>query len=416
MKRLRPAIALLVLLGLAGGGVAIKRSVDAEAKDGGGRKGIAADGDHGTPSRTKRSRVEFGDKERLAKVHGWLALTGPNCRDPKLWLEIGATIEGLSLETIEELLADPGLLANGATGSIDHTSPIEHPLRFDIRIMLWQRYAGLAPDAALARAFPDGKPVNDPHIQIEDILFGVAKVDPRRAFEVWRTHYSRSDDSRFMARMPVDSAAWQLAADCARESPEIVREQLAGIGTPMRGYTYRGYASTLGEGTDWAAEVARLEALFPDPAERLFTSQHPTCSLVASWAKSDPEAAFAWMRSLEKEDDPTLTRMGYGEVIAVWMREQPTTSLEFLKQWKAPVADQDRLYAWILTGHGSEDPAITVGMLELIREPGKREAVAKELIKSDSTSAEVLRSLETSKRLPDSVREEAATALLAKAK
>lgn len=416
MKKLRPAIALLALLSFAGGGVAMKWRADVNAKRGADRSSAPADGDRGTTSPTKRPRAEFGDKERVAKIRNWLAMTKDD-PEAKFSKEIYAVIEGLSLEAVQELLADRDGLADEITGYIDDTFPIHgYPLRFEIRLLLWQRYGTLAPEEALSLAFPEGKPAKDHSIQIEDILFGVAKSDPRRAFEVWRTHYSESDGLTFMTRMPVDSAAWELAAECTKQSPETVRAQLGEMGVAVRRDAYRGYASTLGENTDWAAEVARLEALFPDPAERRFTSQHPTCSLITSWAKSDPAAAFAWMKSLEKENDPGLTQMGYREVIAGWMSEQPATSLEFLKQWNPPVANEDRFYAGILTGYGSDDPAIAVGVLELIQEPAQREAVARKLIEGNSTSSEVLRSLETSKRLPDHIRQEAATALLAKGK
>lgn len=370
------------------------------------------------PGQTKRPRIEQGDAERLAKIHSWLAETDEKEEiDAKKWREMQATVNGLSLEALHALLDDPGSLADEITGYIDDAFPIHaYPLRFEVRLLVWQRYAELAPDAALASAFPDGKPTKDQSIQIEDILFGVAKADPMRAFEAWQSYYSGSGLFERVTRMPVDSLAQEIAAACAKENPAQVAAQLAGIGKDMRHYAYQGYASSLGEGTDWAAEVARLEELFPDPAQRRFQSQHPTCSLITSWAKSDPAAAFAWMQSLEKHEDGSYTAMGYHQVIAMWMQEQPTESVAFLKEWDAPVASRDQLFAWVLKGYGSRDSAVTVGMLELIGNPAQREEMALKIIQENHPDVEVLRSLETSKRLSSSTRQAAAAALLAKGK
>lgn len=412
MKKLRPTLVLLTLLGLLGGGVALKQRADRQAGQRGDKaRTLTEESPDGTRS-GKRARSEDGDKERLSRVHGWLHQTEVNPGDPALWRSIHGTIGSLSLEAVKELLADREALkdVNLPPGS-DDFQPGAYPLRFQIRVLLWQRYAVLAPDETLALAFPEGKPTADRFVQVEDVLYGVAKDNPRRAFEVWRTHYAGGSDSEFMTREPLEMTAWGLAAECAKQDPESIAAQLAEIGPGMRGRAYQGYASALGEQTDWAAEVQRLETLFPDSAQRKFTSQHPTASLACQWVQSDPAAAFAWIATLEKDPDYSLVQMGYSQVIADWMREEPADSVEFLKEWKAPAGNQDRLYSQVLSGYGSQDPAVANGVLELIQDPAQREAVARELIQGDSTSREVLRSLETSNRLPDRVKEEASIAL-----
>ncbi|QJE94390.1 hypothetical protein [Luteolibacter luteus] len=412
MKKLRPTFVLLALLSLIGGGVAVKMRTDARAKRDGNQGSARSEDSGGSVAASKRPRAEQGDPERVKRVHEWLQLTEIDARDRDMWQSVHATIGGLSLEAVKALLADRGALerVKMPPGS-DSYQPEQYPLRFTIRSLLWQRYAALAPDGALALAFPDDAPAKDSFIQIEDVLLGVATVDPRRAFKAWLTHYAEADDSQFMTRMPLEMATWELVTECAKQDPEAVASQLGEVGPGMKGRAYEGYAWALGGGADWAAEVRRFDHLFPGPAERIFESQHPTAALASKWAQSDPAAAFQWIASLEKNPDPTLTAMGYSQVIASCLTEQPAAAVEFLKQWKAPVANVDQLYAKVLTGHGSENATIANGTLELIRDPAQREAVAQELIASTSTSREVLRILETSPRLPDRVKQAASAAL-----
>lgn len=412
MNKLRPTLALLALLSLIGGGLAVKRGAVGPAKHGGNQGSAHSGESDGSAAASKRPRAEQVDKERLKRVHEWLQVTEINARDRDMWQSVHATIGGLSLEAVKALLADREALARVKMPSgSDSGQPEQYPLRFTIRSLLWQRYAALAPDEALALAFPDEVPAKDGFIQIEDVLLGVATIDPRRAFKAWLTHYAEADDSQFMTRMPLEMATWELVIECTRQDPEAVASQLGEVGAGMKGRAYEGYASALDGETDWAAEVRRFDTLFPDPAERTFESQHPTAALASKWAQSDPAAAFQWIASLEKNPDPTLAAMGYSQVIASLLTEQPAAALEFLKQWDAPVADADRLYSRVLTGHGSESATIANGTLELIQDPARREAVAQELIASTSTSREVLRILETSPRLPDSVKQAASTAL-----
>lgn len=416
-KNLRLPLALLALLSLIGGGLVVRTKMATEAKHRAAGSAPMSDDSPAGHARSKSQRIENGDAERLAKIHGWLMETEDKRVERREWTEMQAAVNGLSLDAIKELLADPEGLADEVTGFIDDAWPIHtYPQRFDVRLLIWQRFAELAPDEALALAFPEGKPSKDAHIQIEDILLGVAKGDSMRAFGALSSHYSQSGPFDEVSRTLSTEMALQLAEECAETHPAEVAVKLGELGEAMRPYAYRGYASSLGEGTDWAAEVSRLEELFPDPAQRHFSSQHPTASLVTSWAKSDPAAAFAWMESLEKNDDLTLTGMGYMEVVAMWMREQPTASVDFLKDREFQGIDPDGLYSRILSGYGGMSQEVAQGALELIGDQATRDAAALDLIKESSTNQEVLRRLEISNRVSGEVREAAAQALARQAR
>lgn len=357
-----------------------------------------------------------GDKERLAKIGAWRMAGPPVKSTRKTKREIEALVRNLSLPAIEALLADPAAFADVISGYIDGIQAIDaFPLRYQLRSALWQRYAELAPDAALARCFPDAVPTGNPDIPAEYVLTGVAKADPRHAFASWQSFYFTPADGSVRTAFyePANHIVRVIMAEWTRQSHGDAAAAVEGlVEAGMRRSAYLGYASALGLDSNWAAEIERFQRLFPNPAEHTLEFHRPVCPLISSWAKADPAAAFAWMDATLGWTTRNNLEGGYARVIAIWVEEQPAEATRFLKNWiPAALEDTDRIYARILGNEGSEDPAISASVLELIRDPARLDAAANDLLEKTYLDPEILALLKNSKRLSPALRERVEAAL-----
>jgi hypothetical protein len=329
------------------------------------------------------------------------------------FFQLESLIGKLSLEAVLELLNDPEALAD-AEGDKYH-------LRHLIRSRLWQRFGMLAPEMALQKAFPEGKRTSERGVLIDDILYGVAKVDRGMAFEAWKTHFGEATDESFMSREPASFFAFGFFSDWSKSSPEAAFSALEGLGKSMQQDAYKGYVRSLATETDWQAELVKFDKLFPDAKDRIFSSQRAVCSLVSRWVLSDPDAAFAWVEALPKEehrpagfasfDLPGDGRAdAYRQMIAAWMRDEPREAAEWLKNWKPP-GNPDRFYAQIIQYRGSEDVAVSSTALDLISEQAVRDKVVRTVLGNEWQQREVLRMWENSPSLSPEVRAEVADAI-----
>jgi hypothetical protein len=396
MKKSQAAIVGLLLAGTA---VGIKFGIDAPAA----RSSVSFNASGGQSTSGLRiqpkSRSVANDEERVQILQAWL---DDKDRTPswKRFREMANSVRGLSIEEIQRFLNDPKSLADVGDPNDPSRFPRSlYPHRVEIRRLLWSRLGELAPNLALDLAFPDGQPNPDSNVQIRDILLGVSQSEPRLAFETWRLHYSKSTSQDEIA------ISWMIE-NWAKTSPEEAITALGSLPAETRPSAYTGYIIGLGGQADWANEAKRFDRLFPDTRERTLESQTPSCHLAAQWAIADPDAAFAWVATLPKGDS-SGNFMGYMQVIATWMREEPTDSTAWLKSWAPPGFEKDHLYAEIFKGHGDDDIPVSTAALELIDSQALRDQLVRYTISGDKwASRDLFRSWEKSPRLSPEVRSE----------
>lgn len=398
---------LLILL--AGGGLATK--VVSDRKRESGTPASAPKGDLSEQARKspRDSRHVDGDPERLIRIRAWLGAKDQKASQ-KLRREMLATINGLSLEAIQELLGDLNALADVRDQGSDGVHYDIFPLRLHLRGMLWQRFGELAPDLALARAFPDEKITREPGVQIEDILYGVAKNDAGKAFEAWFPHFAASNtggldrpaEETFLSQF--SSFPENLFEQWSKTSPELSVAAIERLSGPLQEIAYLGHLYGLDDGTDWKRETERISRLFPDQSVRKIGYGNLASALAGRWAVEDPDAAFAWINTLEKADsDPYFT--GYKQVISSWMREEPAEATAWLTKWDPPAGfDKDSLYRSILEGYGSKNVPVSLGALELIPTQTIRDETIRQIITKPWQDKEVLRMWEKSPLLSPQVR------------
>lgn len=323
-----------------------------------------------------------------------------------------ATVNGLTLEALLELLGNFDALADVRGPDIDEVFPNHiFPLRFDLRTLLWQRFGELAPDLALAKAFPDGEITREPGVQIEDILYGVAKDDAGKAFEAWLPHYADVKvEESFLTRQPLDSFADFFFMQWSETNSDLSVAAIDRLSGPLQEIAYRGYLRGLDRGANWIRETERFFDLFPDPGARRFESQGPATALAGQWAIEDPDAAFAWINTLEKSR--TSDYLGYMEVVSTWMREEPTDASAWLREWSPPSnVDRDSFYRHILEGYGGESVAVSLAALELIPSQSVRDQAVRKIIADPMQDRDVLRMWEKSQLISPQVRAEVAHAI-----
>lgn len=409
MKGRKSWLFSLALVLLAGGGLATKVVSDRKSA-----RGIPVSTQTGDPSEQARksprdSRHVDGDPERLARVRAWLGAKDQKPSE-KLRREMLATINGLSLEAIQELLGDLDALADVRGQGSDGVTYDIFQLRLHLRGMLWRRFGELAPDLALARAFPDGKITREPGVPIPHILYGVAKYDAAKAFEAWLPLFAASTagdldrpvEETFLS--PFSSFAENFFEQWSKTSPELSAAAIERLSGPLQENTYLGHLYGLDHGTDWERETERISRLFPDPSVRKFGYGNLAAALAGGWAVEDPEAAFAWITTLEKADSD-LYFTGYKQVISSWMREEPAEATAWLTKWDPPAGfDKDSLYRSILEGYGSKNVPVSLGALELIPTQTIRDETIRQIITKPWQDKEVLRMWEKSPLLSPQVR------------
>jgi len=401
-------IILLLALAAAGGGTVIVAKLSHA-----GSGTTARSATDTASNRSKRPAPASGDEARLARIEA-VRMAGPSTSFSarNSLREIDSLTRGLSLASVEALLADPALLADEKTGHPQGDFRyLAYPLRSALKRALWERYGELDPAAALARAFPDGVPTRDPEIPLEHVLYGVARIDPQLALDTWRTHYDpspRPGDPGWGESLAIHD----IMTEWTKQSPGAAAAALEGLGVVNRAFAYCGYSSALGPGSDWAAEVARFDRLFPPPADHGPRGVRPGYHLAASWAKSDPAAAFAWLDTTFSPGTDTGQSDDYRRLIGTWMTEQPAAAARFLKDRPPPLwADNDELYAGVLTQSGSHVPGITTGLLELIQNSSILETSVQALLDAPYIEPQVLVLLQDSPRLSPALRARAAAAL-----
>lgn len=403
----------LGLLALAAGSLATKKAMDVRASSR-HHSPPPLSRREPTPAGKVKTRGQKSDAVSLAELRGMLLETEIGTKETYRW--IGSLIGNLSLEAVMELLDDPEALVFEKT---PEGGP-KFPLRHLIHTLLWQRFGELAPELALEKAFPNGERTPDKHVLIDKVLEGVSKVDPRMAFDAWKTHFGNGSEDVFMSLQPATFFAYAFFKNWAAKSPGTAFAALEELGTTMRSSAYMGYAGSLPADSDWKTEVAKFEKLFPDPNDRGFSSQEAACALASQWVLADHEAAFAWVESLPVKPAPANTPVfappgdprhdAYGQMVAAWIRSEPNEAAAWLKNWDTP-GNADHFYARIIQYRGSEDVAISSTALELISDPAMRDKVVRRVLSNDFQKREVLRMWENSPDLSPEVRAEVTEAI-----
>lgn len=360
------------------------------------------------------TRCKKSEAASIAELRAILLETGIGTKER--YRQIGSLVGNLSLETVMELLDDPAAFATG-------TSPDDHakfPLRRLIHTLLWQRFGELAPELALEKAFPDGERTKDTSVFVDSILEGIARTNPRMAFDAWKSPFGDASEDVFMSLQPATFFSYDFFKNWATKSPGEAFAALEELGTAMRASAYMGYARSLPTDADWKTEVKKFEKLFPDSKDRSFSSQKAACSLASSWVLADHEAAFAWVESLPvkpasanasifaSQADPRHD--AYGQMIAAWIRTEPAEAAEWLQKWDPP-GSNDHFYARIIRYRGSEDVAISSTVLGLISDPAIRDKVVRGVLSNDFQKREVLRMWENSPQLSPELRAEVTEAI-----
>ena len=405
----------LGLLLLVAGAVTTKRMTDAKpASRGQPRIALSPEDRTGASASKSKSRGKKSEAASLAELRGMFLDT--ELGDKETYRQAVALVGNLSLEAVLELLDDPEALAFVK-------SPEGHPqfpLRHFIHTLLWLRFGELAPELALQRAFPDGERSSDKNVLIDKVLEGVAKVNPRMAFDSWKAHFANASEDDFMSLQPVTFFACDFFKNWAEKSPEAAFAALGELGSTVRGSAYTGYTKCLPTNSDWKAEVAKFEQLFSDAKDRNFKSQSVVCALASKWVLADPDAAFAWVGSLPVTPAPANASIfelpgnprsdAYAQMIAAWIGTEPDEAMAWLKNWDAP-GSSDHFYARIIQYRGSEDVAISSTALALISDPAMRDNVVRKVLSHNFQKREVLRMWENSPQLSPELRAEVTEAI-----
>ena len=324
-----------------------------------------APGENSGADAASSARAAAEEKERLARAHQWRMATSEGDRETS-WKRMKATVNQLSLESVRELLANPDLLADvqGPEREDEFPNPI-YPMREFLARMLWERYGELAPQEAIDLAFNTDARKHDP--RCGPVLIGAAKTDPGLTLTFLNSLPPAKDYHHAL-----DYAVEKLMPLLAKHSPDKAFEVISKLPELNWKHAYRDCLEALGPKTDWPKEVERLQQHPSQLWEIGFDSQSPAAALASAWAKSDPDAAFAWAASF-----PSGDRSGYSDMVWSWLQHDPSKAVPWLKEWQPEGVNRDQLYAGILIYGGAGEMKVSDGLFELIEDPAVRnEAVA----------------------------------------
>jgi len=390
-------VALLVLAfvwrGGMNGGSAGQRQVNIKTPGAQGHAGADSAGLHGSNTSPAAAAAEQG---HVARAKGWMTDKTPEGRDG--WQRIGATVQQLSLESVRGLLADPSLLEDieGPEQENGFPNPV-YPRREILARLLWERYGKLAPQEALDRAFASGDWTKD-YWRAGPLLTGVAKTDPQLALNFLNQPPAGLD----LQAEGLSRGLEDLMPLLAKHSPDAAFTTIPKLPAMVQGEAYNSYLNALGAGTDWQKEVTRLQQELPQLADIR------AANLAGAWARTDPDAAFAWIAT-----DGGDKGSAYSTAIWSWMYREPVEAAAWLKDWQAEGVDRNAMYTSMLVHGGASNPGVSDGLLQLIEDPSARTgAVLKTMdYLGKSMDPEVLRHLQGSPLLSDEARTAVATTL-----
>jgi hypothetical protein len=303
-------------------------------------------------------RPAQGDDEaqRIARVKEWLMAES----SPLVTVEREAAARELagvlSLDAVRKLLADEAALGNVmAEDRLNAEMVPRYPWRKPVVGALWERYGLLAPEEALAKCAE--QPWQE-RVDPGAVLGGVAQTDPLRPRQ-WIEERKAAGEG-VMAR-----DAELLMESLVAFSPDEAFATLMALADGLHMALYPEYAKALGDRAqvDWEKEVRRIsEEGFVD-----LLRDAPEV-LAGTWARSDPDAAFAWLKD---SDEPLLD---CADALVLWMNAEPVEARVWLEERAQEEFLQDEFLMRALAARGGVMDRETVHvLLELMEDPARRE-------------------------------------------
>lgn len=338
-----------------------------------------------------------GDDEaqRIARVKEWLMAES----SPLVTVEREAAARELagvlSLDAVRKLLADEAALENVTMKDRFNLEMIpRYPWRKVVERALWERYGLLAPEEALAKCAE--QPWQE-RVDPGPVLGGVAQTDPLRPRQ-WIEERKAAGEG-VMAR---DTKL--LMESLVAFSPDEAFATLMELADGLHMALYPAYGKALGNRAqvDWEREVRRIsEEGFVD-----LLRDAPEV-LAGAWARSDPDAAFAWLK------DSDASPLDYADALVTWMRAEPEEARSWLEERAPEEFLQDEFLKEVVVRGGMMDRETVDVLLELMEDPARREEAVMTgiLFYGSETKREDLENLLESSLISEKAKEEVEWAL-----
>jgi RNA polymerase sigma factor (sigma-70 family) len=301
------------------------------------------------------------EKQRLDLIRQWLMDTSPEDRDSDRRLMMA--VNQLSVAGTRELLADRELLKDvqGPEREDEFPNPI-YPRRETAEHLLWMHYAKLAPQEAIDFMVATDLPAHGILVNAAPVIEGVAKVDPQRVIDLIKNPPGELPQS-----LGLGGCFEIVLPMLVKHSKEQAYDLIHHLEPMSQKDWYLSYVGSLGPDTDWPAERARLDRDFPVYSEIGFRLEGVYGNMAGLWACTDPDAAFAWIATAEKD-----AWEGYFEATFIWLQRDPADALRWLKTWNPPGIDKSTVFAKVLVFGGADEIRYVDGLLEMIPDPAMR--------------------------------------------